>query len=162
MLLGIPWLVVRATESTGAWRVIGVLAFGCGGLLMFATSTLYHAARRPTVKAVLRRLDHSAIYLLIAGTYTPFTLGVVRGPLGWFLFGIGLHTDIRFDWLDRVGGVQATLGQPDGNAVRVADCRRPVLHRGCALLLMEKPAVRARRLASFRVRWRCLSFRGHT
>jgi hemolysin III len=88
MSLGIPWLVVRAAASTGAWRVIGVLAFGCGGLLMFATSTLYHAATRPTAKAVLRRLDHSAIYLLIAGTYTPFTLGVVRGPLGWFLFGI--------------------------------------------------------------------------
>ena len=47
LLLGIPWLVVRAAYSTGSWRVIGVLAFGCGGLLMFATSTLYHAARRP-------------------------------------------------------------------------------------------------------------------
>jgi hemolysin III len=88
MLLGIPWLVVRAAENAGAWRVIGALAFGCGGLLMFATSTLYHAVRRPTAKAVLRRLDHSAIYLLIAGTYTPFTIGVVRGALGWSLFGI--------------------------------------------------------------------------
>jgi hemolysin III len=88
MLLGIPWLVVRATESTGAWRVIGALAFGGGALLMFATSTLYHAVRRPTAKAMLRRLDHSAIYLLIAGTYTPFTIGVVRGSLGWSLFGI--------------------------------------------------------------------------
>jgi hemolysin III len=88
LLLAIPWLLVRATESTGAWRVIGVTAFGCGGLLMFATSTLYHAVRRPTAKAMLRRLDHSAIYVLIAGTYTPFTLGVVRGSLGWFLFGI--------------------------------------------------------------------------
>jgi hemolysin III len=87
MLLGIPWLVVRAAENPGAWRVIGALAFGCGGLLMFATSTLYHAVRRPTVKAMLRRLDHSAIYLLIAGTYTPFTIGVVRGSLGWSLLG---------------------------------------------------------------------------
>ena len=88
MLLGIPWLVLRATESTGAWRVIGALAFGSGALLMFATSTLYHAVRRPKPKAMLRRLDHSAIYLLIAGTYTPFTIGVVRGPLGWSLFGV--------------------------------------------------------------------------
>jgi hemolysin III len=88
MLIGIPWLVVRAAENAGAWRVIGALAFGCGGLLMFATSTLYHAARRPPVKAVLRRLDHSAIFFLIAGTYTPFTIGIVRGSLGWFLFGI--------------------------------------------------------------------------
>jgi len=88
MLLGIPWLVVRAAENAGAWRVIGALAFGCGGLLMFATSTLYHAVRRPAAKAVLRRLDHSAIYLLIAGTYTPLTIGVVRGSLGWSLFVI--------------------------------------------------------------------------
>ena len=99
--LGIPWLVVAATESTGAWRLIGVLAFGCGGLLMFATSTLYHAARRPMAKALLRRLDHSAIYILIAGTYTPFALGVVRGSLGWFLFGIV--------WTLAIAGVVAKL-----------------------------------------------------
>jgi hemolysin III len=88
MLLATPYLVVRAAENAGSWRVVGSLAFGCGALLMFATSTLYHAARRPAAKAVLRRLDHSAIYLLIAGTYTPFTIGVVGGPLGWSLFGI--------------------------------------------------------------------------
>jgi hemolysin III len=88
MLLGIPWLVVRALENTGAWRVIGALAFGCGGLMMFATSMLYHSAKRPVAKAVLRRLDHSAIYLLIAGTYTPFTIGALGGVLGWTLFGI--------------------------------------------------------------------------
>jgi hemolysin III len=88
MVLGIPWLVVRAAENSGAWRIVGALAFGCGALMMFITSTFYHAARRPGVKALLRRLDHSAIYLLIAGTYTPFTIGVVRGSLGWMLFGI--------------------------------------------------------------------------
>jgi len=88
MLLGMPWLLVIAGENDGAWRMVGALAFGCAGLLMFATSTLYHAARSPTTKAMLRRLDHSAIYLLIAGTYTPFTLGVIRGSLGWSLFGI--------------------------------------------------------------------------
>jgi hemolysin III len=93
MLLGIPWLVMRATDTgatddSGAWRLVGALAFGCGALMMFATSTLYHAARRPAAKAFLRRLDHSAIYLLIAGTYTPFTIGVIGGSLGWSLFGI--------------------------------------------------------------------------
>jgi hemolysin III len=88
MLIGIPWLVLRATEQGGAWRVIGAISFGLGALMMFGTSTLYHAARRPGVKAMLRRLDHSAIYVLIAGTYTPFTIGVVRGSLGWTLFGI--------------------------------------------------------------------------
>ena len=88
MSLGLPWLMVRAAENADAWRVIGALAFGCGGIVMFATSTLYHAVRRPSTKAVLRRLDHSAIYLLIAGTYTPLTIGVIRGSLGWSLFGI--------------------------------------------------------------------------
>src|ERR1700761_3245314 len=88
MLLGLPWLVIKAAEGSGAWRMIGAIAFGIGALMMFATSTLYHAARRPTVKSVLRRLDHSAIYLLIAGTYPPFTIGVVGGSLGWSLFGI--------------------------------------------------------------------------
>jgi hemolysin III len=88
MSLGIPWLVFRAAENGGAWRVIGALAFGLGGLMMFGTSTIYHAAQRPAAKAVLRRFGHSAIYLLIAGTYTPFTIGVIRGSLGWSLFGV--------------------------------------------------------------------------
>jgi hemolysin III len=88
MLIGIPWLVFRAAEIGGSWRVIGALAFGFGALMMFATSTLYHAARRPQSKAVLRRLDHSAIYLLIAGTYTPLTVGVIGGAFGWSLLAI--------------------------------------------------------------------------
>ena len=88
MLVGIPCLAVVAAEHGGTWRLIGALAFGCGALMMFMTSTFYHATRRPTAKAILRRLDHSAIYLLIAGTYTPFTIGVVGGSLGWSLFGI--------------------------------------------------------------------------
>jgi hemolysin III len=88
MLVGTPWLVVRAAQNGGAWRVLGVLAFGFGALMMFSTSTLYHAASRPAAKAWLRRLDHSAIYLLIAGTYTPLSIGVIGGTFGWVLFGI--------------------------------------------------------------------------
>lgn len=88
MLIGIPWLIVSAVEHGGNWRLVGAVAFGLGALMMFVTSTLYHAAKRPATKAVLRKLDHSAIYILIAGTYTPFTIGVVRGSLGWSLFGI--------------------------------------------------------------------------
>jgi len=87
-VIGVPWLIVTAALHGGAWRVLGAIAFGVGALLMFGTSTLYHSVRRPGLKAVLRKLDHSAIYILIAGTYTPFTIGVVRGSLGWSLFGI--------------------------------------------------------------------------
>jgi hemolysin III len=88
MLVGIPWLLVTAALHGGAARIFGAAAFGVGALLMFGTSTLYHSARRPGLKGVLRKLDHSAIYILIAGTYTPFTIGVVRGSLGWSLFGM--------------------------------------------------------------------------
>jgi len=88
MLVGIPWLIVTAALHGGAARILGAAAFSVGALLMFGTSTLYHSARRPDLKAVLRKLDHSAIYILIAGTYTPFTIGVVRGSLGWTLFGV--------------------------------------------------------------------------
>ena len=55
---------------------------------LYAISTLYHWARNPRVKAVLQKCDHSAIYLLIAGSYTPFTLVTLRGPWGWSLFGV--------------------------------------------------------------------------
>jgi hemolysin III len=87
-IAGVPWLIATAALHGGAWRVLGAIAFGIGALSMFGTSTLYHCVRRPDLKAVLRKLDHSAIYILIAGTYTPFTIGVVRGSLGWSLFGI--------------------------------------------------------------------------
>jgi len=87
-LAALPLLIVTAALHGDAPRMVGGIAFGVTALLMFGTSTLYHAARSPRAKAVLRRLDHSAIYLLIAGTYTPFTIGVMRGSLGWALFGV--------------------------------------------------------------------------
>lgn len=88
MLVATPWLVVTASAQGGAWRTVGAIAFGGGALLMFLTSALYHSVRNPGTRATLRKLDHSAIYLLIAGTYTPFAIGVVKGSLGWVLFGI--------------------------------------------------------------------------
>lgn len=84
----IPLLVVTAALHGDAYRLIAGIAFGVTALLMFGTSTLYHAVQRPRAKAILRTLDHSAIYLLIAGTYTPFTIGVMRGSVGWTLFGV--------------------------------------------------------------------------
>jgi hemolysin III len=86
MALGTPWLLLTASRNDVAWQVIGVCAFCFGALAMFVTSTLYHFAKAPRVKGILRRLDHSAIYVLIAGTYTPFLIGVVGGSLGrWLL-----------------------------------------------------------------------------
>ena len=67
---------------------MGAVIFGSTLVLLYTMSTLYHAFRGPRVKKVFKILDHSAIYLLIAGTYTPFTLGAIRGAWGWSLFGI--------------------------------------------------------------------------
>lgn len=87
-LVATPWLAWVALRSDDPWLVAGGLAFGLSALLMFTTSVLYHAARRDTVRLRLRRMDHAAIYLLIAGTYTPITLGVLKGAWGWTIAGI--------------------------------------------------------------------------
>jgi hemolysin III len=83
----LPVLVVSAVPH-GASAVVGASLFAATAALLFLTSTLYHALPRPRAKSVFQILDHSAIYLLIAGTYTPFTLGVLRGPWGWSLLGV--------------------------------------------------------------------------
>jgi hemolysin III len=70
------------------WRLTTALVFGLSALAMFVTSVIYHAARDPARKLSLRKLDHSAIYLLIAGTYTPFTLVGMGDAWGWTLFGV--------------------------------------------------------------------------
>ena len=70
------------------WRLGTGLVFGFTALAMFGTSVAYHAASNPELKNVLRKLDHAAIYLLIAGTYTPFTLVAMDRTWGWTLFGI--------------------------------------------------------------------------
>ena len=84
----IPWLIIAAASRGDAWRLVGGAIFGVSALLVFTTSTLYHSVVAPRAKRILRTLDHCAIYLLIAGTYTPFTIGVLRGAWGWTLFGL--------------------------------------------------------------------------
>jgi hemolysin III len=81
-------LLAAGANGAGAWRAAGGVAFGASALLLFTTSVLYHAVRSPRLKPRLRLLDHSAIYVLIAGTYTPFALGVLGGTWGWTLFGL--------------------------------------------------------------------------
>jgi hemolysin III len=70
------------------WHIVSVSVFGTTLVLLYTASTLYHSIRHPRVKRILQVLDHSAIYLLIAGTYTPFTLVSLRGSWGWWLFGV--------------------------------------------------------------------------
>ena len=88
-LAAIAWLAMAAmTAGAGPWRLTGGLVFGVSALVLFTTSVAYHSATSPRLKPRLRLLDHSAIYLLIAGTYTPFALGVLGGGWGWTLFGL--------------------------------------------------------------------------
>ncbi len=87
-LIGMPILILAALDRGERMTVIGASVFGATLIALYAASTLYHAIPHPTIKQRLRVVDHAAIYLLIAGTYTPFTLGVLRGTWGWTLFGI--------------------------------------------------------------------------
>lgn len=87
-IAGTVVLVVMAAMYGTAWHIVGCSVYGATLILMFLASTLYHSFHTPRVKHVLNILDHSAIYLLIAGTYTPFTLNNLRGAWGWALFGI--------------------------------------------------------------------------
>lgn len=84
--VAIPVLVLVSLPDP--WRLVTGLIFGLSALAMFVTSVVYHWASRPELKQVLRKLDHSAIYLLIAGTYTPFALVAIDGVWGWTLFGV--------------------------------------------------------------------------
>ena len=85
---GLALLVTFAALRGDARHVVGAAVFGSTLVLLYTMSTLYHAFRRPRLKKVFKILDHSAIYLLIAGTYTPFTLAAIRGAWGWSLFGV--------------------------------------------------------------------------
>ncbi|MHB1224944.1 MAG: PAQR family membrane homeostasis protein TrhA [Gemmatimonadaceae bacterium] len=84
-IAALPVLVIAATGRHDVWQVVGGTIFGVTLVLLYLASTLYHALPASRARGALRALDHTAIYLLIAGTYTPFMLGALRGPWGWTL-----------------------------------------------------------------------------
>jgi len=129
---GLAVLAVVASRNGTVATVVGCVAFGVTLVFLYAASTLYHAVPHPRAKAGLRALDHSAIFLLIAGTYTPFTLVSLRGPWGWSLFGV-------------VWGIAVT-----GIALRLALRRRPTalfvalyLAMGWCVVVAAKPLLAA-------------------
>ncbi len=90
-LIGIAALVILVVFSSlrhSAWEVVSCAIYGATFILLFLSSTLYHSVRNPRVRKVMKAIDHAAIYLLIAGTYTPFALVTLRGTLGWIIFGV--------------------------------------------------------------------------
>jgi len=87
-VVGLVMLTYFASQNGDVWHVTSCAIYGGTLVLLYTVSTLYHSLPQPRAKAVMKLLDHSAIFLLIAGTYTPFTLVSLRGPWGWTLFGI--------------------------------------------------------------------------
>jgi hemolysin III len=87
-LAGVPYLIVQAARHGDAGFIVGTSIFSATVILLYLASTLYHALPVGRAKRVFCVIEHSAIFLLIAGTYTPFTLGVLRGAWGWTLFGV--------------------------------------------------------------------------
>ncbi|HMC45157.1 MAG TPA: hemolysin III family protein [Caballeronia sp.] len=85
---GVATLVTMAAMERDPYKIVSFAVYGAMLLVLYTISTLYHSVRSPRAKAVLQKCDHSAIYLLIAGSYTPFTLVTLRGPWGWSLFGV--------------------------------------------------------------------------
>ncbi len=81
-------LVVFAAKQSDAWKVVSFSIYGATMITLYLASTLYHSFPQPNLKRFFRILDHSSIFLLIAGTYTPVTIGTMRGGWGWTLFGI--------------------------------------------------------------------------
>ncbi|HEV8581424.1 MAG TPA: hemolysin III family protein [Thermoanaerobaculia bacterium] len=112
-IAGLVALLLVALRTGDPWHVTACAVYGVTLILLYLASTLYHSIPFPRAKRVLRVLDHSAIYLLIAGTYTPFTLISLRGGWGWTLFGLvwgmavlGIVLKVaamgRFRWLSMV------------------------------------------------------------
>ena len=87
-VFGVVGLVLMCIRATDVWQLTGACIYGVSIIVLFTMSCLYHALTNPTAKRVMRVFDHSSIFLLIAGTYTPYTLVTLRGTLGWILFTV--------------------------------------------------------------------------
>jgi hemolysin III len=102
----VPFLIVAAVRRGSASAIVGASVFSATLVLLYFASTMYHALPRHKAKRVFRILDHGAVFLLIAGTYTPFTLGVLRGAWGWTLFGVVWSLALLGIVLTAMGGIR--------------------------------------------------------
>lgn len=85
-LVGAVWLLAIASLQGDIWKIVSVAIYGVTLVSLYSASTVYHSVRG-RAKAIMQKVDHFSIYLLIAGSYTPFCLVTLRGPWGWTLFG---------------------------------------------------------------------------
>jgi len=112
-IVGFIFLMAKARETGDIWHIVSFIIFSFSLFALYLSSTLYHIASGIKSKLYLRKLDHSAIYLLIAGTYTPFLLTNLRGTIGWVMFiivwafaSVGIiikiATNIRSKWVSAI------------------------------------------------------------
>lgn len=139
-ILGLVYLLVRAVQNGNTWHVVSFAIYGVCLFLLYLASTLYHAVPVPGWKQILKKLDHSAIFLLIAGTYTPFLLTSLRGPWGWSLFGViwGLTVVglvIKLGFIEKLEKASVVLYLAMGWLVVVA-VRELVSHVGATSLVL--------------------------
>ena len=108
-LIAVPFLISAALERADPAGIVGASVFAITMVLLYVSSTVFHALPPNRAKRIFQILDHSAIYLLIAGTYTPFTFGVLRGVWGWTLFGLVWIMAFAGTVFKILGGVRYTM-----------------------------------------------------
>lgn len=87
-IIALTLLVIHASTNGTVWHVVSFSVFGASLIVLYAASTVYHSSKKPASRNRLRIIDHASIYVLIAGTYTPFTLVTLNGTTGWIIFSI--------------------------------------------------------------------------
>ncbi len=87
-VVGLLALIIRATSYGDIWQIVSVSIYGISLMMLFTASSVYHASKDAVIRSRLRVFDHASIYIMIAGTYTPFTLVTLSGTVGWVIFGI--------------------------------------------------------------------------
>jgi len=87
-IVALVMMVTRASLHGNSWHIVSVSIFGASLIALYAASTVYHSASRPELRSRMRIVDHATIYILIAGTYTPFALVTLKGPVGWVIFTV--------------------------------------------------------------------------
>lgn len=137
-IAGLVLLIVFSSLYGNAWHITSFTIFGAMMVILYTTSTLYHSLTHLRAKKIFRQFDHMAIFLLIAGTYTPFCLTILRGWVGWTLFGIV--------WSCAIGGVVLKAFRT-GKAVLISTFLYVIL--GWAVIFVIKPIYQSMTPAGF-------------
>jgi len=87
-IIAFPFLILKSTTFDGFWKPASFIIYGLSMIILYSASTFYHKSKKPSLRRRLNIFDHAAIYVLIAGTYTPFTIITLEGNIGWIIFGL--------------------------------------------------------------------------